>query len=259
MYVDAHAHLHLYEDDELGVVLGSISDLGILTLSVSVDVESSLRTEAIAAGCELVVPAFGVHPWAAPDAVDGLDALEPHFDRSPVIGEIGLDHRFVTDEALHEPQRVVFDWFLARTVEQDKLASIHCAGAEQETLDLIAAHRLERGIIHWYSGPLDVLERMIAYGLHLSVGVEILRSDHIRVIARAIPDGLLLTETDNPGGPREVTGESGYPPLVLEIVEELARVRNTTPDAIVETVQRNWAALIQGDRLLQPWISQRHR
>jgi TatD DNase family protein len=255
MYIDGHAHLHLYEDEEMEAVLGSITDLGILMLSVSVDVESFLRTEAIAARCDLVVPAFGVHPWAAPEAVEGLDALEPHFDRSPVIGEIGLDHRFVTDEALYELQRDVFDWLLARTVAQDKLASIHCVGAEQETLDLIAAHGLERGIVHWYSGPLDVLERMIAYGLRFSVGVEILRSDHIRAIARAIPDGLLLTETDNPGGPREVTGELGFPPLVVEVVEELARVRGTTPDGILEMVRRNWASLVQNDRHLEPWAS----
>jgi TatD DNase family protein len=255
MYLDAHSHLHLYEDDELESVLDSIEELGILTVSVSLDVESFLKTEEIARQSEWVIPAFGVHPWTAPDVVDAVDSLEAHFDRSPMIGEIGLDHRFVTDEAMYNPQRVVFDWFLTKIVQRNRLASIHCVGAEQETAELIAAHGLGRGIIHWYSGPMDVMQRLIDHGLMFSVGVEVLHSDHVRSLARAIPNEQLLTETDNPGGPREVTGEWGYPSLVVEVIEELARIRDTNPTGIVDIVRGNWAALIQHDKHLQSWLT----
>ena len=247
VYVDAHSHLHLYQDDEIAVVLEDIADLGIVTVAVSLDVDSFLRTEEIARLSPLVIPAFGVHPWAAPEAVNSLDALEPHLSRSPMIGEIGLDHRFVADGSLYESQRVVFEWFLSKAFEQNKLTSIHCAGAEQEAYDLIRVHGVSRVIIHWYSGPMDVLDQMIAYGAHFSVGVEVLHSDHIRAIAKSIPTRQLITETDNPGGPKEVGGEPGYPALVVDVIEELARIRLTTPSAMARTVQDNWRSLVNDD------------
>jgi TatD DNase family protein len=255
MYLDAHSHLHLYEDAELGDVLRSVEEHRILTLSVSLDVSSFIRTEQIAAGSALVVPSFGVHPWEAPQVAGSLGDLETHVERSPMIGEIGLDHRFVTDQSQWEPQRVVFEWFLAKAVEEEKLVSVHCVGAEPETADLLAKYGLTRGIIHWYSGPIEVLHQMINSGLMFSVGVEVLHSDHIRSLARAIPANQLLTETDNPGGPREITGQSGYPELIIEVVDELARIRDTTTTEIAATVLSNISKLISEDKYLQPWGS----
>jgi TatD DNase family protein len=201
------------------------------------------------------VPSFGVHPWEAPKVAGSVDDLQAAVERSPMIGEIGLDHRFVTDESQYEAQRVVFEWFLAKAVEQEKLVSVHCVGAELETAGLLADYGLTRGIIHWYSGPIDVLHQMIDSGLMFSVGVEVLHSDHIRSLARAIPANQLLTETDNPGGPREITGQSGYPELIIEVVDELARIRDTTTHEIAATVLSNISKLITEDKYLQPWGS----
>lgn len=211
MYIDAHAHLDKYGDDELARVLETIESHEILTFSVSVDVGSFLRTEAIAARSPLIVPAFGIQPEDAPESVDSFEEIEDLVERSPFIGEIGLDHRFVTDEAAYGPQREVFSRFLTLAREQDKLVNVHTAGAEQDTADMLHSHRIERAIIHWYSGPLDVLQQLVAGGFMFTVGPEVLHSDHIREVARAIPAHQLLTETDNPGGLRWLTGDPGYP------------------------------------------------
>ena len=40
---------------------------------------------------------------------------------------------------------------------------------------------------------------MIDFGCYFTIGVEVLYSDYIEAIAKAVPDHLLLTETDNPG------------------------------------------------------------
>lgn len=108
MLVDAHTHLDKYDNDQIGDVLADIERRRILALSVSVDPVSFARAEAIAARSALVVPSFGIHPERAPSFVDSLAGIGNLVDRSPMIGEIGLDHRFVTDVAQYGPQREVF-------------------------------------------------------------------------------------------------------------------------------------------------------
>lgn len=255
MFIDAHSHLDKYDDADLDRVLDQIEQSRILTTSVSVDDESFRRSEAIAARGALVVPAFGVHPSEATRFVHSLDEVEELVRRSPLIGEIGLDHRFVTDASQYASQRAVFGQFLTWAAEQNKVVNLHCAGAEQETARMLREHETQRVIVHWYSGPTDVLTEMIELGCMFTVGVEILYSDHIRQIARMIPSAQLLTETDNPGGLRWVTDETGYPWIIVSVIDELARVREVPSAELVELVRSNMVGLFEGDPHLEPWLA----
>ncbi|GBD83677.1 putative deoxyribonuclease YcfH [bacterium BMS3Abin02] len=255
MYVDAHTHMDKYTDEELVGVLETIERQRILTFGVSIDVPSFVRTEKIATRSEFVVPSFGVHPWEAPGYANAIDDLDGCVERSPMIGEIGLDYRFVEDERLYPAQRQVFERLLDLARDQDKIVSVHCTGAERDTADHLARSGIDRGIIHWYSGPLDILGQLIETGLMFSVGVEVLRSDHIRDVARAIPADRLLTETDNPGGLRWLTGETGYPALIGDILDELSDVRGVIRNELLATVRNNMTRLIENDAHLRPWLA----
>ena len=150
-------------------------------------------------------------------------------DRSPTIGEIGLDRRFVTDTTQYGPQREVFAALLEHGQRTKESWSMSTASEQSKsTLDMLQSNGTDRAIIHWYSGPLEVLSGMIGAGYHFTVGVEVLHSEHIRKVASLIPDGQLLTETDNPGGREWLTGEAGRPSHIEEVVDELARVRGVT-------------------------------
>ena len=86
--------------------------------------------------------------------------------------------------------------------DQDGKSRFQCAGTEQDTASIVDRCDSIRAIIHWYSGPPDVLDQMVDAGSIFSVGVEMLHSDYVRNMAAATPTNQLLTETDNPGGPR---------------------------------------------------------
>lgn len=256
MLIDAHTHLDKYSDDELAEVLSTIERKRILTCSVAVDPESFLTAEAIAARSELAVAGFGIHPWQASDWVDRLDEVEDMILRSSIIGEVGLDRRFVDDRDRWDAQVVVLSHFLQRATEQRKLVNLHCAGAEKETVAMLREHECERVIIHWYSGPLDVLREMINDGYMFTVGVEALHSEHIRQVADLVPDDQLLTETDNPGGLRWLTGEVGMPGHLDLVIGELARIRGVSPAVIETTVHANLARLVSNDPNLMSWSAQ---
>jgi TatD DNase family protein len=121
---------------------------------------------------------------------------------------------------------------------------------------MLVAHGVERAIVHWYSGPLDVLKRMVAAGYLFTVGVEVLHSAHLRDVAQAIPADQLLTETDNPGGYRWLTGDTGYPAHLGDVVGELARLRAVHPDDLATTVRRNLIRLLEGDPHLASWLAE---
>lgn len=80
--------------------------------------------------CELIIPAFGIHPWNAPAHVDRLDKLAEAIDQTPLIGEIGLDHHFVKDSSRYLAQRKVFEFFLQEARRSNKIVNLHSKGAE---------------------------------------------------------------------------------------------------------------------------------
>ena len=256
MLIDAHTHVDRYDlvgPGALESALGEIEQHRILTVSNSMDLPSYERNLAIGQKCDLVLPIFGVHPWNAPQYADRLDDLRGAVERSPMIGEIGLDYHFVEDTSQYPDQRRVFEFFLAAAREQEKIVNLHTKGAEKTVLELLDRYEIPRAIVHWYSGPLDIFREMIARGMYFTVGVEVLYSEHIRAIAREIPSERLLTETDNPGGPKGFVGGPGMPALLKEVIQGVAEVRKTTVEAITETVRSNLLELARdGPWLMEP-------
>jgi TatD DNase family protein len=249
MLIDAHAHLDHYQE-LLETALQEIGQHRILTVSNSMDPPSYQRNLEIAGHCEWVLPTLGIHPWRAPEYANRLDELSPWLEQSPMLGEIGLDFHWVEDPACYPAQRRVFEFFLAAAREQDKLVNLHTKGAEAEVLEWLERYRIRRAIVHWYSGPLDVFREMLGRGFMFSVGVEVSTSQHIQALARELPLSQLLTETDNPGGLKWLTGQPGMPRHLLEVVQAVAELKGTTPEAIRQAIQRNWLRLVQGDAWL---------
>ncbi|MCS6926133.1 MAG: TatD family hydrolase [Candidatus Binatia bacterium] len=251
MLIDAHAHLDHY-GAALEAALVEIRQQQIFTVSTAMDPPSYGRAREIAERCDLVLPTFGIHPWRAPAYVDRLAQYRTDIERSPILGEIGLDCRWVKDLSCHPAQRRVFEYFLAAAREQGKIVNLHTAGAEAAVLQLLERYDIQRAIIHWYAGPLDIFHALVQRGYSFTIGVEVHSSAHIQAIARALPASQLLTETDNPGGARWLTGELGMPALLRGVVRVLAALRSTSEEAIAQTVQENFVRLIQDD----PWLEE---
>ena len=252
MFIDAHVHLDKY-GDLLDQALQEIDTEPIFTVATAMDLPSYLELQQIAERSNLVLPTFGIHPRRAAEYVDRLSEIGRYIESSPGIGEIGLDFHWVRDSATYPAQRKVLEYFIAAAREQNKFVNLHTKAGEKEILDLLERYDIKRAIIHWYSGPMDILRALIDYGCYFTIGVEVLYSDYIKAIARTIPDHLLLTETDNPGALRwlKKTDEIGMPIAIKDVVDGLARVRQTTQEEIQLLVQGNFARLIANDPSLQ--------
>ena len=251
MLIDAHTHLDRYED-KLKSALKEITQHKIFTLSNSMDLPSYKQNLEIGRKCDLVLPTFGIHPWNASEYADQLEDLKEAVEKTPIIGEIGLDYHSAEYAYQFSAQRKVFEFFLEKAKEQNKIVNLHTRGAEKEVLVLLKEYEIQRAIIHWYSGSLDILDKLVDTGAYFTIGVEILDSEHIKTIAQRLPMERLLTETDNPGGQMWVKGILGMPSVIKEVIQILAEVKNTTEQVIIQTVEINFARLIQDD----PWLSE---
>jgi TatD DNase family protein len=253
MLIDVHAHIDRYDlvdEHALEAALAEIIQHRILTISNSMDLPSYRRNLEIGQACDLVLPLFGVHPWNAVEYAHRLEDLGKAIESSPMIGEIGLDHYFVKDSSAYPAQRRVFEYLMAAARDQGKIVQVHTKGAERDVLELLDRYQVPRVIVHWYSGPLEIFTEMVARGVYFTVGIEVLHSAHVRTIAQRVPSERLLTETDNPGGPKGFIGEPGMPLLLKSVVQGVAEARGTTAEAVVRTVQANLAELIRDD----PWL-----
>jgi TatD DNase family protein len=253
MLIDAHTHLDQYEET-LEAALAEIEQQRIFTISNSMDIPSYQRNLEIAARCDWVLPTFGIHPQNAVAYADRLRQLNPLIERSPILGEIGLDFHWVEDASCYPAQRKVFTYFLAAAREQGKIVNVHTKGAEAEILEWLDFYCIERAIIHWYSGPLDIFREMINRGYTFTVGVEVSHTNHIQALVRELPLSQLLTETDNPGGLAWLTGARGMPRHMDAVIQTVAELKQTTPEAIQQAVYDNFIWLVEDD----PWLPERY-
>ncbi|HET7006515.1 MAG TPA: TatD family hydrolase [Candidatus Binatia bacterium] len=248
MLIDAHVHLDRY-GDLLDQALREIDEQQIFTVATAMDLPSYLELQKIGDRSELILPTFGVHPRRAAEYAERLPELGRYIDMSPAIGEIGLDFHWVRDTTTYPAQRKVLEYFIAAAGEQNKFVNLHTKAGEQEILDLLVKYNVRRAIVHWYSGPLDILNAMIDFGCYFTIGVEVLYSDYIKQIAQAVPDHLLLTETDNPGALKWLKKHDalGMPSAITGVLDALANIRGASSNTIEAIVQNNFARLVGDD------------
>ena len=251
MLIDAHVHLDKY-GDLLDEALKEIENQRIFTFATAMDLPSYQELQRIARRSALVLPTFGIHPRRAPQYADCLHQLSQYIETTPAIGEIGLDFHWVKNSSEYPAQLKVLEYFFAAAREQKKIVNLHTKGGERQILDLLERYDVTRPIIHWYSGPLDILRALVQFGAYFTIGVEVRYSEMIQRIAREIPDGLLLTETDNPGGLKWLKGVVGMPSEIQQVVNELARIKGYAPASISRMVHANFLELIRDD----PWLQE---
>ena len=256
MLIDAHVHLDKY-GELLDQAIDEITENRIFTVATAMDVPSYLELQKIAQRSELVLPTFGIHPRRAAEYADRLSEISRYIEMSPAVGEIGLDFHWVKDASTYSAQRKVLEYFIAAAAEQSKFVNLHTKAGEKEILDLLEKYDVRRAIIHWYSGPLDILQAMIKFGCYFTIGVEVHYSDQIKEIAKLIPDHLLLTETDNPGALRWLkrNEDVGMPLAIRNVVQDVALLRHSDPEKIAGLVQANFIRLIAGDSHLASYAN----
>lgn len=235
--VDAHCHLYEFSDDELGAYCNS---LHLIIVSVSDDYTSSLRTLDIAVRCRNVIPAIGVHPWVLNrvDAEREVELISTLVSKVRLLGEVGIDRRFVPET--YDKQLEVFRKFLGIARDLNLGVNVHAAGAWGEVLNLLSRYDIKVAIIHWYTGPVELLKHIEDMGYYITVNPAVKIQERLREVVRKAPIEIVLTESD---GPYTYRGLRLTPAEVLTTINELAMIKGLNNKEVTEAIYRNFSRL----------------
>lgn len=244
MLIDAHTHLDQYNINELQKAIKEINEEQIITIANSMNPLSYIKNKDISKKSHFIIPTFGIHPWEAYKYEKKLDSIEKFIYETPMIGEIGLDFYWVKGQKNYESQIKVLKFFLKRGKMQNKIVNLHTKGAEREIVDLLYEYKIEKAIIHWYSGEEYALKKMIDRGCYFTIGVEILSSNKIQNIAKMIPLNKILTETDGPEGEEWINGKRCMPTKINEILNYLGKIKGISKKYMESIILQNFNKLI---------------
>lgn len=234
---DSHAHLDSKRFDDFREEL--IENMfqngvgGIVTCGC--DVESSKKALSIAENHEFIYAAVGYHPCDVDEEVQ-LDVIEElaHNKKCVAIGEIGLDYYWEKENA--EQQKVVFEELLSLAKRLALPVIVHDREAHADTLEILKKHK-PKGILHCYSGSVEMAEEIIKLGMYIGVGgvITFKNARKLPDVVRAIPDDKLLLETDCPYlAPEPFRGKLCHSGMITLTAEKIAEIRNTSRDEILK-------------------------
>ncbi|MCA9133784.1 MAG: TatD family hydrolase [Planctomycetales bacterium] len=257
MIVDTHAHLtdaSLAENIEHYVAEARAVDVRAM-LVVGTTVESSRDGLALAERFAEIRCAVGIHPnhccqaaaedWAAIEALCGKP-------RVAALGETGLDRYW--DDCPWEVQVDYFRRHLALSRQTELPVVIHTRECAEETLEILRSEAVQgplRGVMHSFTGPMEVAEGCLDLGLYISFAgmLTYKNAADIRDIAKRIPADRILVETDSPYlTPHPYRGKRpNHPALVVHTLRQLSEVRGESLAQVAEQTTAN------AERLFGPW------
>jgi TatD DNase family protein len=193
--VDTHCHLADYPDPLR--VLQSAQSANVSIVAVTADPDQYRRLKLRLGVRPSTEVALGLHPLRA--ATFRPADLARFFRMVPTagwIGEVGLDFSPAGKDTRRQ-QLQIFDTVLTEAQPGRHPLTVHSRGAAADVIARLADARLP-AVLHWYSGPLRLIDDALAAGLYFSINPAMLRAKRIRALLNAIPPNRVLLETDGP-------------------------------------------------------------
>jgi len=242
--VDTHAHLEDVENlDEALERAGAAGVIAVITMGSDYESNVWALEEGIKHQSEKlkIYPSIGLHPWRLD--LSRIDAnirfIEGNIGESVALGEIGLDYWYKEvrkDPEKREQQRELFRRLLEIANRNSKPASIHSRGAWADCADITIEAGVRRAVFHWFSGPLDILEKILDQGYFISATPAAAYSKEHRNAVEKTPLKNLLLETDSPV---EYQGVESEPSHLLKTLTAVAHLKGEKIEAVAEKTTSN--------------------
>ncbi|MGC8816450.1 MAG: TatD family hydrolase [Candidatus Hadarchaeum sp.] len=232
--IDCHAHLE--EVPNLDQELKIAKENGVAAvIAVGADEDSNKAVQDISQRYpNYVLPALGLHPWNLRENIErAIRSIEENIERCIALGEVGLDFRYQTPKEL---QIKAFSQILDLAAHYDKPVIIHSRWAWREAFEMVDRAGIDRAVFHWYSGPLDVLQKIIARGYYVSATPAAEFSEAHRTAIKAVPLEQLLLETDSPVKYR---GVAATPSHIIKTLKAVAQLKEVEEAELSEKTTEN--------------------
>ena len=205
--VDVHCHLNSsYFRDTLDTIISEATSVGIVAMITNAISPGDWdETTALASRYHQVFCALGIHPWYIDiEEISRINELPSFITTDTVaIGECGLDKKIQKPD--FKLQQSVFEDQVVMSRELNLPLIIHCRGSFSELIQSFKRTGVPGagGVIHSYSGNVEIAKQLIPYGMSFSMGGAVTHRNSKKkekVLHYIYPDYLVL-ETDSPDIP----------------------------------------------------------
>jgi TatD DNase family protein len=247
--VDTHCHLGLCEPDE-GELVERARAAGVnRMLTVGLDEASNADAVALAASHDPVWACVGRHPNSAAGFDDAAAMAIERLAADPrvaAVGETGLD--WYREGAPREDQHRAFEAQIEIARRVGKPLVIHTRESLADAFHVLR-DRADgvQVILHCFSGSATDVDEAAKRGWVCSFAGNATypKAEGLRDAARAVPDELLLVETDSPFlAPQPRRGRPNEPANVVHTARTLAELRGTTYEELEALVEANAARVL---------------
>lgn len=189
-------------------------------------------------------PTAGIHPSEAnSDYLEYIEYLKRFIKEHKVyaIGECGLDYYWTKENM--EYQKKVFIAQIELAIELDLPIIIHMRDATKDTYEILKEYKGKlKGVMHCYSGSLEMAREFINLGLYISLGgpVTFKNAKDPKLVAEHIDINKLLIETDCPYlAPTPYRGKRNESSYVYNVALEISKIRNLSIEEVDEITTKN--------------------
>ena len=231
MYFNTNTHLNskeLYSQRDIFIKHALDNNVDYIVVA-GYDLPSSKYAVEIAQEYPFIYATVGISPNDCLETTDAdLNEIEALLQNPCVValGEIGLDYYW--EDVPHDKQKDIFQKQIDIAKKHDKPIVIHARDAYEDTYRILkqAAHR---GIMHCYSGSVEMAKRYIEIGFEISLaGPVTFKNARVpKEVATVIGIDHLMIETDCPYlAPHPFRGKLNEPANVVYIAQEIAKLKN---------------------------------
>ena len=248
-YFDTHAHLYMEDyDGDREELIEKLKQEKIGVVVIGVDKKTCLEAIALSNQHENVFATIGYHPKDSKEDFDESQFIELIKNPKVVaVGECGLEFfRLGPDgEKEKEKQIDLFKQQIDFAVKYEKPLVIHCREAHAEVLEILKEKRALvgdklRGVIHFFSGNMDVAKQYIELDFYFSFGGVLTFTQGYDEVVKFLPLERILPETDAPFvAPVPYRGKRNNSLYIKEIVEKIAEIKQIDLNKVKEALLKN--------------------
>jgi TatD DNase family protein len=240
--IDSHVHLDADQYADPSSAIKRALEAGVTAMvAPGTGGASNLRVLDLARRFPRVVYAScGYHPerFELTDAEleDALTLIGAERDSLCAVGEVGIPWY---GERAREPERLasaasILARFARAAVDADLPMIIHAPhDSARAALRILTEAKVRRAVFHWHKSDDATTHAILEAGYFISLTPQVSYRDRDQRLAKMVPLGRMLLETDGPwphGGP--FANRPTEPAMILETVDAVARTLNVRRELV---------------------------
>lgn len=214
---DTHTHYNSNEfNQSIDEIYQELEENYVMTNVIGTDLDDSIKAIEIAKKYKNARACVGLHPTTQIEDIDSYlikleEIVKANNSYIIGIGECGLDYFYDNSDKEKQRQQILFKKQIELSIKYNKPLILHIRDAHLDAIKILNEYKLNKVIIHCFTGTLDDALFYQSQGYYVSFSgiITFKKSQEMRNICQQLDLNLILTETDLPWlSPEPVRGKT---------------------------------------------------